>query len=154
MLGSTCSTVTRAWPLPATRAARMNSRCQTESAAPRARRAKTGTLKMPMAMIELTAPGPSRAVIMTAVSSAGKAKAKSEKRITASLTQPPRAAARAPRGTPKPRPMPTATRATTMELTAPAMIIERMSRPKWSVPSQCPAEGGRSLPAMSISATP
>ena len=63
---------------------------QTESAAPRARRAKTGTLKMPMAMMELTAPGPSRAVIMTAVSSAGKAKAKSLNRMTASLTVSPR----------------------------------------------------------------
>ena len=41
--------------------------------------------------------------------------------------------------------MPTATSATAMETRAPTMIIERRSRPKWSVPSQCAAEGGWSL---------
>ena len=50
-------------------------------------------------------------------------------------------------------PMPTATSATAIETRAPTMIIERTSRPKWSVPSQCAAEGGWSLPAMSRAAT-
>ena len=39
MLGRMCSTEIRARPFPATRAARMNSRCQRLSAAPRAVRA-------------------------------------------------------------------------------------------------------------------
>ena len=50
-------------------------------------------------------------------------------------------------------PMPTATSATAIETRAPTMIIESMSRPKWSVPSQCAAEGGCSLAAMSSAAT-
>ena len=41
--------------------------------------------------------------------------------------------------------MPTATSATAIETRAPTMIIERMSRPKWSVPNQCAADGGCSL---------
>ena len=44
-----------------------------------------------------------------------------------------------------PMPMPTATSATAIELRAPTMIIERMSRPKWSVPNQCAAEGALQL---------
>ena len=59
-------------PLPAARAARMNSRGHSASAPARATRAKTGMLKMPMAMMALIAPGPKIAVIMIAESSAGK----------------------------------------------------------------------------------
>ena len=86
MLGRICSTVISALPLPAARAARMNSRGQMASAPARATRAKTGMLKMPMAMIALTAPGPKIAVIMIADSRAGKAKTISLKRISASST--------------------------------------------------------------------
>ena len=50
------------------------------------------------------------------------------------------AAAQQPSGTPMPMPMPTATTATAMELRAPTMIMEKMSRPKWSVPNQCAAD--------------
>ena len=66
-------------PLPAARAARMNSRGQIASAPARATRAKTGMLKMPMAMMALIAPGPKMAVIMIADSRAGKAKTRSLK---------------------------------------------------------------------------
>ena len=68
-----CSTVMRVGPLPrrgparCTRAARWTGRRQ------RATRAKTGMLKMPMAMMALPAPGPKMAVIMIAESRAGKA---------------------------------------------------------------------------------
>ena len=82
-----------ALPLPAARAARMNSRGQSASAPARATRANTGMLKMPMAMMALTAPGPKIAVIMIADSRAGKAKTRSLRRISASSSQPPRAAA-------------------------------------------------------------
>ena len=85
---------------------------------------------MPMAMIALTAPGPKIAVIMTAESSAGKAKTTSLKRISASSTQPRRAAAQQPSGTPTEMPMATAMKATAMELRAPTMIMEKISRPK------------------------
>ncbi len=136
--------------LPAARAARMNSRCQMPSAAPRVSRAKTGTLKMPIASIALAAPGPASAVIITAVSSAGKAKARSVARITSSSIQPPRAAASAPIGTPKPTPTATAITATAIELCAPAITIDSTSRPNGSVPSGCASEGGASLWTMSI----
>ena len=59
----------------------------------RVMRANTGTLKMPIATIAVTSPGPYTAVSMMAESSAGNANAKSEKRITSSSTQPRRAAA-------------------------------------------------------------
>ena len=82
-----------------------------------------------MKAMEFTAPGPKIAVIITADNSAGKAKAKSLNRITHSSIPPPRAAARAPRGRPMPAPMPTATKATKIELAAPRIIIETTSRP-------------------------
>ena len=42
-------------------------------------------------------------------------------------------------------PMPTATSATAIEFLAPIITMERISRPKWSVPNQCAADGVCSL---------
>ena len=67
---------------------------------------------MPIASIAFAAPGPASAVIITAVSSAGKAKARSAPRITSPSTQPPHIAATAPSGTPIPAPTATAISAT------------------------------------------
>ena len=108
-------------------------------------------LKMPMAMIELTMPGPNTAVSMIAERIAGKAKVKSVSRMMSSSIQPraPRRAARA--HAPKVRPMPTAMTPTMMEVRAPTSSSETTSRPSTSVPSQCAADGGRSLEATSIS---
>ena len=136
--------------MPATRAARMNSRVQTAFAEARVTRAKTGTLKMPMAMIELTMPGPKSAVSMMAESTAGKAKVKSESRITTSSTQPLRAAASVPSAVPTTRPIATAITPTRIEFLAPAMISESTSRPSASVPNQCWPEGRASLCGMSM----
>ena len=58
MLGSTCSMVMRHSLLPSARAAVTNSRERTTRALARVMRANTGTLKMPMATIEVTRPGP------------------------------------------------------------------------------------------------
>ena len=58
MLGSTWSTVMRHGPLPAARAAVTYSRAHTALALPRAMRAKTGMLKMPIATMLITSPGP------------------------------------------------------------------------------------------------
>jgi len=80
-------------------------------------------LKMPIAMMALIAPGPKMAVIMMAESRAGKAKTMSFNRMIASSSQPPRAAAQQPSGTPAPMPMPTATSATAIELREPARTI-------------------------------
>ena len=153
MLGSTCSKVMRMRSLPAARAASTNSRAQMALAEPRARRAKTGTLKMPMAMIEVTAPGPKMAVIMMAERMAGKAKVKSLSRITISSTQPRMAEASRPKATPASTPMPTATKPTSSEFCAPTRIIESTSRPKWSVPSRWPNEGVLSLSVTTMSST-
>jgi hypothetical protein len=57
-LGSTWSRVMRQRPLPAARAAKMKSRDHTVIAAPREIRANTGMLKMPMAVMLTTRPGP------------------------------------------------------------------------------------------------
>ncbi|MNQ90844.1 hypothetical protein D3C85_1061980 [compost metagenome] len=129
-MGRICWTEISALDLPAVRAARTYSRVHSPMAAPRATRVKTGMLNRPMAMMALIAPGPKTAVIITASSRAGKAKIRSLPRITSSSTQPPRAAAVRPSGTPIPAPMPTATRATASEFCAPTMIIDRTSRPK------------------------
>jgi hypothetical protein len=58
MLGSTWSSVMRQAPLPAARAASTYSRAHTALAAPRVMRANTGMLKMPMATMLITSPGP------------------------------------------------------------------------------------------------
>ncbi|RNF35989.1 hypothetical protein A7A09_000830 [Paracoccus methylarcula] len=88
-------------------------------------------LKMPMAMMALTADGPKIAVIRIAMTNEGKAKIRSLPRMIVSSSQlPRRAAAINPRGTPNPMPIPTATSATAMDTLAPTMIIDRMSRPK------------------------
>ena len=61
----------------------------------------------------------------------GKAKIRSLPRMMISSAQLPRlAAAHSPSGTPKLKPMPTATTATAIDVRAPTMIIEKMSRPK------------------------
>ena len=73
--------------------------------------------------------------------------------IASSSSEPRRAAAISPSGTPNPMPMPTATSATAIDTRAPTMIIENTSRPKWSVPNQCSADGGLSFAAMSSTAT-
>ena len=79
---------------------------------------------------------------MMAMSSAGKAKTKSLSRMIAWSTPPRRSAASRPSGTPMPVPMPTATNDTAIEVPAPRMIIDSMSRPNWSVPEPMRA-GGR-----------
>ena len=50
-------------------------------------------------------------------------------------------------------PIPTATIATPIDVRAPIMSIESVSRPKWSVPSQWSEPGGWSFRAMSSSST-
>ncbi len=104
-----------------------------------------------MAMIEVTMPGPATAASMIAESTAGNAKVKSLIRMMSSSVQPLRAAAIRPRHTPKVRPMLTAMTPTMMVERAPTSSSETISRPSTSVPSQCAADGGRSLAAMSIS---
>ena len=130
-LGRICSIAMRPVDFPQTRAARMNSRCQRLSAPPRVTRAKTGILKIPIAMIAFTALAPKSAVINIAITKEGKAKIKSLLRMMSSSSQPPcLALAASPRGTPSPMPMPTATNATASEVRAPTMIIDSKSRPK------------------------
>ena len=104
-----------------------------------------------MAMIEVTMPGPATAASMIAESTAGNAKVKSLIRMMSSSVQPLRAAAISPRHTPKVRPIPTAMTPTMMVERAPTSSNETISRPSTSVPSQCAADGGRSLEATSIS---
>ena len=67
---------------------------------------------------------------MTAVNKAGKAKAKSLKRITVSSTHPRFPAAKAPSGTPIPAPNPIAITETNIEFHAPTINMENTSRPK------------------------
>ena len=63
-------------------------------------------------------------------STAGKAKVKSLRRMTSSSTQPRIAAAAAPSATPTARPIDTATTPTAIELRAPTISMDTMSRPK------------------------
>src|SRR3954468_6019437 len=86
--GSTCSMVIRKLPLPEARAASTNSRAQIALADPRVSRTRVGIWKMPMAMIEVTMPGPATAASMMAESTAGNAKVKSLIRMMSSSVQP------------------------------------------------------------------
>src|SRR5689334_13769679 len=151
MLGRTCRRVIPTGPRPIAVAARTKSRLQSARAAPRVTRANTGTLKIAMARMALRALAPSTEVIRIAISTAGKAKIRSEVRDSASSTQPPRAAAQAPSATPADMPSATAINPTVIETWAPTMMRESTSRPRWSVPSQCCADDGRSLKRMARS---
>jgi hypothetical protein len=84
---------------------------------------------MPMATMAFTMPAPNTAVIMMAERMAGKASVKSDRRITASSTQPRLAAASKPRAVPTTRPMPTAMTPTRMDARAPTSSSEPTSRP-------------------------
>ena len=89
-----------------------------------------------------------------AISTAGKAKIRSEVRDSASSTQPPRAAAQAPSATPRPTcRCATAISPTVIEVCAPTMMRESTSRPRWSVPSRCCADDGSSLERICSSST-
>ncbi len=104
---------------------------------------------MPMARIAFSAEGPKTAVIRMAMTRLGKAKTRSLPRMTTSSSRLPRlAAASRPSGTPTAMPMPTATMATAIEVRAPTISIDSMSRPNWSVPSQCAPEGACMRSAM------
>ena len=86
-------------------------------AAPLATLAKTGILKIPIAIIALNAPGPITAVIKIAIIRAGNAKIKSLNLITRSSKNVPLfPAAINPKGKPNNIPMPTATNATAIEV--------------------------------------
>jgi len=78
----------------------------------------------------LRALAPSTEVIRIAVSTAGKAKIRSEVRDSISSTQPPRAAAQAPSATPTDMPSATAIRPTVIEVCAPTMMRESTSPPE------------------------
>ena len=137
MFGKICSADIRKSVLPLTRAAKINSFCHRLKAAPRLTRAKTGILNIPIAIIAFIAPAPKSAVIRIAITKEGKANIKSFVRIiTSSIREFFLAAAARPHGTPIEKPIPTAKSATANEVRAPIIIIDKISRPKWSVPSQ------------------
>ena len=85
---------------------------------------------MAMARMAFCALAPSTEVIRMAISTAGKAKMRSDVRDSASSTQPPRAAAQAPSATPADMPRPTAISPTAIEVCAPTMMRESTSRPR------------------------
>ena len=136
--------------LRASRAAATWSSVAMASAPPRATRANTGILKMPMATMALISPGPTSVVIRMATITEGKAKVRSEKRSTTHSTIPPQAAAASPMGTPIPMPIPTASTATMKLVSVPLITSDNRSRPKWSVPSQWVALGPAKRRAMAI----
>ena len=130
-MGRICSTEILVFPLPATLAAIMNSSVQRLNAAPLDTLAKTGILNIPMARIALNADGPNTAVISIAMTREGKAKTRSLLRmIKSSNILRLFAAAAKPNGTPTNIPIPTATRATLIDVLAPTMIMDKISRPK------------------------
>ena len=131
MLGRICSIEIRASDFPQTLADKTKSRSQRGSAAARVRRAKTGILKIPIATIAFTADAPKTAVIRIAITKEGNANIRSFPRIIiSSIKHPRRAAEKSPKGTPIVTPIPTASNATAIDVRAPIMIIEKISRPK------------------------
>ena len=131
MFGSICSIEIRTCDLPQTLADKIKSRSQIGSAAALDRRAKTGMLNIPIAIIAFTAEGPKTAVMRMAMTKEGNAKIRSFPRIMSSSRKDPlRVAEKSPRGTPTIIPIPTARSATAIDVRAPIIIMENISRPK------------------------
>ncbi len=128
-------------PQPRARAASTKGISRKLRAALRTSRAKTGTLKTPIATIAFTPPGPASAVSNTALSRAGKANTRSALRINARSSAGGPSAASSPSGTPPASPSATARPASPTDWPSPTASIENTSRPNGSVPSQCSAEG-------------
>ena len=74
MLGKICSKEILKDPFPAILAEEIKSSVQIDIAAPLVTLAKTGILKIPMAIIAFKAEGPNTAVIKIAITNDGKAK--------------------------------------------------------------------------------
>ena len=70
-----------------------------------------------------------------------KANSMSAKRETTRSAQPPKYPATIPSGTPMSSPIATASTPMSNEIRVPYMSRVAMSRPSWSVPSQCDPEG-------------
>ena len=70
-----------------------------------------------------------------AVNTAGNPKSRSDNRMMASSANLPKRAAASPSRTPTLKPMATVTNPTMIELIAPVITLDMVSRPYWSVPS-------------------
>ena len=115
-------------------AAVMYSRAQICKAAPSVSRAKTGTMKVAMAMMAVKRPVPMKAPSIMADRMGGTAKMISQMRMTTVSVKPRSAATVTPIAVPIKAPMATAAMAVESEFHAPAISMESTSRPKWSVP--------------------
>ncbi len=104
-----------------------------------------------MAITALRMPAPRAAVITRARITVGNASIRSVARIIVSSATPPTNPAMAPTSVPSTAARTTAPMPTGIEMRAPYRMRLRMSRPRASVPSQWPAVGGASRPAMSCS---
>ncbi|MNL55496.1 hypothetical protein D3C87_1789150 [compost metagenome] len=104
-------------------------------AAPSVSRAKTGTMKVAMAMMAVNRPVPMNAPSIMADKIGGTAKMISQARITRVSVKPRSAATDTPSAVPMSAPMATAAMEVESEFHAPAISMDSTSRPKWSVPS-------------------
>ena len=89
MLGSRCRTATCQGRLPASRAAAIKSLRRSASVWLRARRAYLGQLMAASASTALTTPPPSTAATASANTSPGKARQRSDRRISTASAAPP-----------------------------------------------------------------
>ncbi|MNL10533.1 hypothetical protein D3C87_1313350 [compost metagenome] len=118
----------RFWPMLV--AAVTYSRDHICSAAPSVSRAKTGTMKVAMAMMAVKRPVPMKAPSIMADRIGGTAKMISQTRMTTVSVKPRSAATATPMAVPIDAPMATAAMEVDSEFHAPAISMDNTSRPK------------------------
>lgn len=123
------------------RAASTYSMSRTLSTALRTIRAKVGTQEMARAITRLTMLAPRAATMTMAISIMGTARNTSHRRMITLSTAPPKKPAMAPRMPPTTRPKATAMKPMDRDTRLPWTTRASRSRPNWSVPNQCSAEG-------------
>ena len=111
----------------------------------RAVRAKIGIDTTPTAMMTFCVLAPRMATIASAKTMSGKLSITSIARMTSASNQPRRQAAITPSGTPTRNAKATPPTPTPSVARAPSRMRLKTSRPSWSVPNQCSADGGFSV---------
>ncbi len=105
---------------------------------------------MAVARMTLNTELPRAATMPMASTKSGKAMIVSLMRDTTRSVQPPKTPAQAPARLPTAKDRATAEKAMAMSSRVATMTRLSMSRPSWSVPNQCRAEGGLSVFAVSL----
>jgi len=141
MFGRMWRSTMRADDAPRMRSASRKGAERSVSTCARATRPKCGVSVMPTMTTTISVEGPNTATIASASTSEGNEAMTSNRMSTKRSARADSEAARMPRRVPATSATAIALSATAIATEAPCTSRENMSRPRWSVPSQCAAEG-------------